>query len=379
MQLEELGELGGRRRAGGAVGLANGVEVRGQRLPGRGHAVQRRAEAGPRGRRGRAVAQPGLGALARRSEPAGAEDAKRGARVRAQQRVAQQREQQRVGAARRNAVAQRVEAVAGQPDDVVLRLQQRRGLRRLIGDQRAGERCDERLEHGPGERRFELEPERARGTECLLQTRERSGVGHREREAARAVLERHRAHRDRGGEHGAEVHAGRDVRYGVQRRAPGGREREEQPRHRGVEVCRIEQPPLPERRDRQHAIRLAAEPQRRERAGRRHVREEVPARRGDRVVGELAGELVEHVAPRHRPQGDTHLPFPSDCRSAGAGGVGERVDGDPERPCEQRAVCPAGGERGAALVAQAHGGIVARGAPRRPHGRGVVRRRARAA
>jgi hypothetical protein len=91
VQLEELGELGGRGRAPGAVGLAHGVQVGGQRLPGRSHAIQRGAEAGPRGRSGRALAQPGLGALARRGEPAGAKDAERGGRVCTQQSVVQQR------------------------------------------------------------------------------------------------------------------------------------------------------------------------------------------------------------------------------------------------------------------------------------------------
>src|SRR5262249_23085972 len=47
------------------------------------------------------------------------------------------------------------------------------------------------------------------------------------------------------------------------------------------------------------------------------------------VVGQLADELVEEIAPRHGPQGGAHLAFVEDGRSAGAGGVGERVGGDP--------------------------------------------------
>jgi hypothetical protein len=164
-------------------------------------------------------------------------------------------------------------------------------------------------------------------------------------------VDRHRAHRHGAGERGRELDARRHARHGVERDAPGGGEPVQQRGDLRVEVRRVEQPPLAQRRGRQHAVWLAAEPQRRQRAARRHVCQEVCPRRGERVVGQLPGELVEHVAPGRRPQRGAHLALGQDGRGARAAGVRQRVDRDAERPREQRAVRAAGGQHRAALVA----------------------------
>ena len=375
VHLHQLGELGGRGRARGAVGGPHRVDVLGERLARGGDAVQRRGEARPRRRR-RAGGQARLVALARLGQPAGADDAQRGRRVFAQQRVAQEREQQRVGAARRRAGAHGVEAVVDEPVHVALGRRDRHGLRRRVGGQRAGETGELPVEHGAGERRDERQAERPDRRQGLQEAEERADVGGRARHAASGVVDRHRAHGHAAGQHRGEVHAGRDARHPVQRGAPGGREAGEQRHHQRVEVGRVEQPPLRERGRGQHAVRLAADPQDGQRAAGRHVGQEVPAGGGHSVVGDHAEQLVERVAPRHRPQrrrirrssAAAMPPAPAAWLSGSVAIPSARAS---SVPSERR-----GGERGAALVAQAHGRVVAGGRPGRPHALGVVGRRA---